>query len=64
MKKLSLMAFVCGLCFAAFAGTNTASALTPCQQNCYANYQICLADGHTPKTLCGQEKNECLFECR
>jgi len=63
MKKLSLMAFVCGLCFAAFAGTNTASALT-CSQQCYAQYQLCLADGHTPKLLCNQEKSECLLGCR
>lgn len=62
MKKLSLMAFVCGLCFAGFAGTNTASALT-CSQGCYAAYQACLADGHTSKLHCNMEKAECLYEC-
>jgi len=62
MKKLSLMAFVFGLCFAGFAGSNTASALT-CSQQCYAAWNACMLDGHTSKQQCNLQKSECLYEC-
>jgi hypothetical protein len=61
MKRLGLMTFVIGMCFAGFAGSNTASALT-CQQKCASQYAQCLASGQS-YGVCQNDRAECLFDC-
>jgi hypothetical protein len=60
MMKYAIL-FVVGL-GTAMAVPATPVSATPCTQQCYAAYQACLASG-TNKTLCRDQKNECLLEC-
>lgn len=60
MMKYAIL-FVVGL-GAAMAVPAAPASATPCTQQCYAAYQACLASGAN-KTLCSQQKAECLFEC-
>lgn len=60
MKKMTLMAFMIGVCFAAF-GAPRASAVT-CEQKCANAYAACLAAGQS-QAICQNDRGECLHDC-